>query len=275
PHMAQAAMGNPKMLEKRVPSNPRYANVSSKLNTGPNMRKILGQYEGTSGPNARSKKKDEYFARLKPSTLGRLMEPILLAEESIYRLANDDAGSIVSSVVESSATNDGANGNLLILDLRSFERFDECHVYGAKHYDPRELSKATNNFPREVYFYKGPVDGDKMIIIYDEDGKAAPAVGNAFVEKGIENTYVLNGGFLGVCAGCPMILMGQPPTPDELVAMMQRAGLKTSATVSESGRVPPGTAASVSGMSHCSARTQQTSLSGFVPSTMDRSKPWK
>jgi len=270
-------MGNQKALDKRVPSNPRYANVSSKLNTGPNMRKILSQYEGTSGPNARNKKLDEFFVRLKPSTLGRLVEPLLQAEESIYRLANDDAGSVVS-VVDSSATNDGASGNLLILDLRSFERFDECHIYGAKHYDTRELTKATNNFPRDVYFYKGPVDGDKMIVIYDEDGKTAPAVGNAFVEKGIENTYVLNGGFLGACAGCPSILMGQPPSPDELPALMHRAGLKMSATGSVCGRGgPPGTAASVSGMSHASARTQQTSLSGFVPSESGRadSKPWK
>jgi len=149
-------------------------------------------------------------------------------------------------------------------------------VYGAKHYDPRELSKATNNFPKDIYFYKGPADGDKMIVIYDEDGKAAPAVGNAFVEKGIDNTYVLTGGFLGACAGCPAMLMGQPPSPDELTALMARAGLKVAAPASESGaRGPPGTACSVSGVSHVSGRTQQTTLSGFAPSTASASKPWK
>jgi len=267
-------LGDRKTLERRVPSNPRYANVSSKLNTGPNMRKILAQHEGTSGPNARSRKKDEYFTRLRPSTLGRLLEPTMEAEESIYRLGYEDSGSVVSSVVPASATSEGG-GNLLILDLRSFEQFEQCHIFGAKLYDPKELSKATNNFPREVYFYKGSIDGDKMIVIYDEDGKSAPAIGNAFVEKGIENTYVLSGGFLGACAGCPQMLMGQPPSPDELVGLMQRAGLKAATGGSEGGRGPPGTAHSISGVSQCSGRTQHTTLSGFAPSSVGGARPWK
>jgi len=267
-------MGAQKVLDRKVPSNPKYRNVTSKLNTGPNMRKILQQYEGTSGPNAYKKKRDEYFQRLRPSTLGRLLEPALASEESIFRLVNDDAGSVVS-VVESSAGTQG-EGNLLILDLRSFERFDECHVFGAKQYDPKELSKATNNFPRDVYFYKGTADSDKMIVLYDEDGKTAPAVGNSFVEKGIENTYVVNGGFLGACAGCPAMLVGQPPNPDELVTLMQRAGLKMAASGASVCGSTPGTAASVSGASQYSARTQQTSLTGFGTDSVHGSpRPWK
>uniref|UniRef100_A0A7S3B9N9 Rhodanese domain-containing protein n=1 Tax=Haptolina ericina TaxID=156174 RepID=A0A7S3B9N9_9EUKA len=238
------------------------------------MRNVLRQYEGTSGPNARNKKRDEFFQRLRPSTLGKLLEPALESEESVYRLGHEDTASVVS-VVDSTATTE-AEGNLLIYDLRSFERFNECHIFGAKQYDPRELSKATNNFPRDVYFYKGPVEGGKMIVLYDEDGKTAPAVGNAFVEKGIENTYVLNGGFLGACAGCPAMLMGQPPSPDDLAAMMQIAGLKmASSGVSVCGRSVPGTAASVSGASQCSSRTQQTSLSGFGPTVGASPRPWK
>eukprot|EP00966_Prymnesium_polylepis_P092133 2133151-Prymnesium_polylepis.1 len=85
------------------------------------MRKILQQYEGTSGPNVRNRKKEEYFVRLRPSTLGRLLEPTIEAEESVYRLGSEDTRSIVSSVVDSATTSAGASGNLLILDLRSFE----------------------------------------------------------------------------------------------------------------------------------------------------------
>lgn len=93
--------GSQNVLDRKVPSNPRYRNVSSKLNTGPNMRKILSQYEGTSGPNARHKPRDEFFQRLKPSTLGKLLEPALESEESIYRLGADDSVSMISSVVDS------------------------------------------------------------------------------------------------------------------------------------------------------------------------------
>lgn len=33
------------------------------------------------------------------------------------------------------------------------------------------LHKSTNQFPRELYFFRGPRDGDKMVLLYDEDGK--------------------------------------------------------------------------------------------------------
>ena len=35
-----------------------------------------------------------------------------------------------------------APGNLLILDLRPFEEYERCHIYGAMHYDRTSLSKA-------------------------------------------------------------------------------------------------------------------------------------
>ena len=34
--------------------------AQTKINSGPNMRRLLETYEGTSGPNAHKKKKDEY-----------------------------------------------------------------------------------------------------------------------------------------------------------------------------------------------------------------------
>jgi centrosomal protein CEP41 len=93
-----------------------------------------------------------------------------------------------------------------------------------------------------------------MVVRYDEDGKAAGRVGNAFVEKGVENTYVVAGGFLGLCAACPEAMVGETPAEEELVRMMASAGLK-----------PPGSAPSPGGMSsRCSTagsvRTQRTGL---------------
>lgn len=40
---------------------------------------------------------------------------------------------------------------------------------------------------------------------------ACADVANAFVEKGVENTYLLAGGFAGVCVRCPHILSNPPP----------------------------------------------------------------
>ena len=89
---------------KRVPSNPRYKGVVSRLDTGPNMRKILAQYEGTSGPNARVKKRDEFFMTLKPTTLAKLLEPALEQAESVYNMDSAESIGSVYSQVAANAT---------------------------------------------------------------------------------------------------------------------------------------------------------------------------
>ena len=227
-----AAPSRPRRHRWRMPqTNPRYANVRPTLDTGMNMRKVNAYYAGTSGPNAHKKKREEYYVRLKAATLGALLQPAVETQETVFGLAAanaDDGRSVVSSVVPSAA-GDGSSGNsdnILILDVRPFQEFEQCHAYGARHYDVTQLNKSTNNFPREVFFFKGPVTCDKMIVIIDEDGKSAPAVGNAFVERGIENTYVVSGGFLAMCAMCPNVLVGQPPSPETLATLLARAGIR-------------------------------------------------
>ena len=120
------------------------------------------------------KKKNEFFVRLRPVTLGRLLELLVEQEESGQR-ALWPRGYAVGHLV---GVPSERGGNLLIFDLRDFSEFEQCHVYGARHLEVAMLNRSTNNFPREVYFYKGPIDHDKMIVLYDEDGKTAPQVGN-------------------------------------------------------------------------------------------------
>eukprot|EP00325_Prymnesiales_sp_UTEX-LB-985_P009273 CAMPEP_0174702314 /NCGR_PEP_ID=MMETSP1094-20130205/6638_1 /TAXON_ID=156173 /ORGANISM="Chrysochromulina brevifilum, Strain UTEX LB 985" /LENGTH=254 /DNA_ID=CAMNT_0015900073 /DNA_START=29 /DNA_END=790 /DNA_ORIENTATION=- len=244
-------------LERKTPENPRFQNVRPRLDTGPNMRKVLERLEGTSGAFAHKRPADEFYVKLRPSTLGALLEPLVEASESIYNLGREDTASVVTSVAPESAA--GTNeGNILIYDVRSFEAFMRGHVFGAQHYDKTQLSKSTNNFPREVYFYRGPVTCDKMVVIYDEDGKAAREIGNAFVQKGIENTYVVSGGFLGLCAACPSVLEGEVPEGDELAKLLKQAGLKPAASGSQSG------AASSRCSTAGSVRTQRTGLTSLV-----------
>lgn len=232
-------LGDPKYLDKKAPSSRQYQNVSTRTDTGMNMRKLIESHSG-SGPNAHKKQKNEFFIRLRASTLGRLLEPLVDAEESVFGLANlavdDGARSMVSSVPpsvrshaeagSSGGSGHPSEGNILLFDLRPFDDFQQCHIFGAKHYDVAMLNKSTNQFPREVYYFKGPPECPKMIVLYDEDGKSAVAAGNAFVERGVENTYVVSGGFLGVCDSCPSVLVGQPPSPQTLAELMARAGLK-------------------------------------------------
>jgi len=267
-----SVLGDPR---RRAPHSSKYRNVSTRLDTGPNMRKTLAQFEGTSGPNARIKQRDEFFSTLKPVTLAKLLEPCIDQEESIYKVDADEVRSVasgISSVVLQSDAGSQASmmgqisGNLLILDLRSFEEFERCHIYGAMHYDKTSLSKATNNFPREVYYFRGPADSDKIVLLYDEDGKSLHATANEFVQKGVENTYVLLGGFLGVCSRCPHLLSSAPPVAASPQTMapggMQRLVCGSSPKSSRCD-----TAAS--------SRTQNTSLSYANSPAPLGARPWK
>ena len=128
--------------------------MQTRLNTGHNMRKVLEQSQGTSGVHAHKKKPDEFYVRLKPATVGRLLAPLVQAEESVFNLGREDATSVVSSVRPEAIDASSSQGNILILDLRPFETFEHCHVFGAQHYDTAQLNRASNNFPKEVYFYK-------------------------------------------------------------------------------------------------------------------------
>lgn len=248
----------------------KFSSVGTRLDTGPNMRKVLAQYEHTSGPNAHRTQQKEFYAKLKPLDLAALLQPAIEEEESVYKLDQDDAASMVSSVVPSHAGTEAmAQGNLMILDVRPFEKYEECHIFGARHYDPAQLAKATNNFPRELYYFKGPMGGDKMVLLYDEDGRGVQSIANTFVERGVENTYILSGGLLGAAYRCPEVLVGMPPSDENIIA-----GLNIKPSTEARGLV-----GGTGPLSRCnsagSTRTQDTSLSIASQRTGGGAKPWK
>lgn len=196
----------PPVPNKRVPVNPRYQRVTSRIDTGPNMRKILAQYEGTSGPYAHVKKSSEWYMTLRPTTLAKLLEPAMEGDEkqSIYNL--DLAESVSSphnavpthsacaALSHSGAFSPGETrseggysevaseapegGNLVIYDLRPLSEYERCHIHGARHFDPLQLKKSANQFPREAYYYKGGAESEKMIVLYDGDGKVCACTRN-------------------------------------------------------------------------------------------------
>ena len=100
----------------------------------------------------------------------------------------------------------------------------------------------------------------------------APAIGNHFVERGVENVYVVSGGFLGISATCPRILMGEPYEEDDLCRKLEHAGLRRPGGTSglSSYRSMGGSVAgSARGSTAGSVRTRATgltSLAGGSPS---------
>ena len=200
---AMSTTGSTVSRRSRAP-DPRFAHLKPRVDTGSNMRKLMEKYEGTSGPNARAKQTHTYFRRIKPLDLERRLAPDIECEESIYAYDLDEASaamslggasvaaSIVSHAADASTSASiaaaAAGASVLCLDCRSFEQYSDSHVRGARHYDLAQLSHSTNHFPKELYFFRGPAGGDKLIVLYDADGKGLDEAANAFVQRGIENT---------------------------------------------------------------------------------------
>ena len=220
--------GTPGHLSRRTPSNPKYDGVTSRLNTGMTVAKLNKRYAGTGGPNAHRRPTNQYFAKLKPTTLAKLVEPKMEAEESIYKVEKDDV-STVTTMVDAMQMSDDAikNAEVMILDCRPFEDYHACRVHGAYHYDIAQLGKATNQFPRELYFFKAPIESNKMIVIYDSgrDVEATQRLGNAFVEKGARRRRPR-----AICA-CPL----SPPP----ISLVTPGGARAAATQAAPPLPPP------------------------------------
>ena len=240
------------------------------------MPKAQLKYKGSAGPNAHNRPKVFLFHKMRPAQLADMLEPTLDHEESIYKLERDEVASCVPSVYDLDAPPAEAS-DALILDVRSFEEYTECHVHGAMHYDLANLGKATNQFPRELYFYRGP---EKRVVLYDADGLEIAKIANLFVEKGVDNATAIAGGYAAIRKRCPHILDPVPAELDEappptLAEALKRCHVERHDAAQ--ARTPLRrlhTAGSVH--TAVSARTQNTRLSSIAGS-IDRSqlKPWR
>ncbi|XP_022436738.1 centrosomal protein of 41 kDa isoform X2 [Neophocaena asiaeorientalis asiaeorientalis] len=90
-------IGNPEYLTKRIPQNPRYQHVKSRLDTGNSMTKYIEKLEEIK-KNYRYKK-DELFKRLKVTTFAQLViqvaslsdQTLEVTAEEIKRLEDNDS----------------------------------------------------------------------------------------------------------------------------------------------------------------------------------------
>lgn len=207
-----------------------------------------------------------------------MLEELLRAEESVYALGGEDAVSVAASVrsvgaasvvhseIASPTPVVERQSHLLLLDMRPVEEYERWHVRGALSFPVSQLKHATHSLPNEVYYYRGARDGDKMIVVYDEDGRTAVELGNTLVQKGIDNLYVVHGGLQQFAPRFPHLLEGDvpelppPSTPVQPLSALGTSGYRTS-------NRPPSTAASGR-----TTRTVDTRLSGSQRGTPSSSR---
>ena len=96
----------------------------------------------------------------------------------------------------------------LLLDVRTEDAYNLCHIIGAINYPSAMLSRAQNYFTKEMLNYINK-DG-KIIIVYDEDEKLAHMCSTTMIERGVDNLFMLSGGLKVLSAKFPKGIIRGP-----------------------------------------------------------------
>ncbi|XP_029185537.2 centrosomal protein of 41 kDa-like isoform X1 [Acropora millepora] len=80
----------------------------------------------------------------------------------------------------------------LLLDVRDEDAYKQCHIIGALSYPASMLSRSYNYFTKEILTFKNKLG--KIIILYDENERLAPAAATTFVQREVDNVFMLSGG---------------------------------------------------------------------------------
>ncbi|XP_055277244.1 centrosomal protein of 41 kDa isoform X1 [Moschus berezovskii] len=114
-------IGNPEYLTRRIPQNPRYQHVKSRLDTGNSMTKYIEKLEEIKKSDSHTKlwksdyryKKDELFKRLKVTTFAQLViqvaslsdQTLEVTAEEIQRLEDNDSATSEPDAETTAKTN--------------------------------------------------------------------------------------------------------------------------------------------------------------------------
>ena len=194
-----------KPMERKVKENPRYANVKSGIDTGASVNKVQyisqGQY---------IKRTSEIFFRISPPDLYQLYaEYEKHADENMRSNGgggggggghNGSGGQNIASfasggggpriVVHEEEAQVTYEQPYLILDLRTPEDFEACHLLQARSFPQRLLMQDKSTV--ELHRYRN-AEG-KLIVLYDDCERLAAAAAHQLVHRGYENVFVLTGG---------------------------------------------------------------------------------
>merc|ERR1719277_1386198 len=133
------------------------------------------------------------------------------------------AGSVLS-VIDTDTTVDEAR-DLGLLDLRTPEEFERCHLPLAISYPATKINR--DQFPPELHRCKR--DPGKLLVVYHADDQATAGVATLLVQKGWELVHGLSGGFDEMVQSYPEILEGQVPERPNTGATTKSGSSRTSA----------------------------------------------
>lgn len=237
-------------MDKKITPSKKYADVQSKLDTGPTMdkAKIVTDKE-------LSKRKDEIHFRI--------------SKRQLYQLYNEYEGEDMEDIAEAQMDEGGPKivthtelstpQNLkpyLIYDVRDPEQYNTCHLLQARSYPFIHMRR--DQIHPELYQFRNKPG--QLIIIYDDDEHISIEAAKLLVQRGTDNIFVLTGGLFEFALEYPHFVEGQLSLPAHLTS---KAPAKTSLA---GGRM------NIPDTARTSGRSVTSSVAGSAPSTAGTSR---
>eukprot|EP01029_Cantina_marsupialis_P028027 TRINITY_DN774339_c0_g1_i1.p1 TRINITY_DN774339_c0_g1~~TRINITY_DN774339_c0_g1_i1.p1 ORF type:complete len:244 (+),score=51.70 TRINITY_DN774339_c0_g1_i1:48-779(+) len=207
-------------LERKIPKNPRYAGVRSKISTGKSVKNV--SYITT---REYLKKRDEIYRRISSKQLKSLYDEYQVADEFIQPMESDYCGPKIATHEAEEMPED--NKPYLVVDVRQPEDFDNCNLIGSVNFPVNLLH--SDRFTKEIFAFKNRADG--LLVICDADERIAIGAAKQFVEKGFDNIFLLTGGVLNFGAAHPQYIEG------DLNEIRPATAMSTSSRIGASSRM--------------------------------------
>ncbi|KAH9577272.1 Rhodanese-like domain [Trypanosoma melophagium] len=200
-------IGDKDLLRRKTPVNPKYSYVKPVVESG--LTAELAQFIKQSTVSTQ-RQPGEAFFRVHPKLLGDYINHLRNLKEREQCVEN---GGFMHPMDEYCPPELKPTKEYLILDVRSEEEYNTCHIEGAIHYPKRKMVHATNPFLPEMFSFKNKEN--KLIVVYDleEELTVGQKVGTILFEKGIDNIGVLSGGLREFVQDYSSLIVGESPVP--------------------------------------------------------------
>jgi rhodanese-related sulfurtransferase len=86
----------------------------------------------------------------------------------------------------------GKHPDVLLLDLRDEDAYNQAHILNAVNYPARMLTHSTNCFDATMLAFVNR-HPKRIIVVYDVDERIAVPAAKQFYEKGVDNVHILTG----------------------------------------------------------------------------------
>mmetsp|Transcript_3254 Transcript_3254/g.5046 ORF Transcript_3254/g.5046 Transcript_3254/m.5046 type:complete len:298 (-) Transcript_3254:30-923(-) len=242
------------IFEKKLPENPKYSHITSKLDTGLTVDKV--KYVTT---REYLKHRDESHYRVTPFQLSQLLSEYETDFEQNFKdiknCSNFESEPIVTNLCEESLPEYARP--YLILDLRNPEEFQSYRILQSRNF-PAVYMNQDRTLP-ELYRFKNRAG--TLIILYSNEEKLACKVGHSLIHRGFNNVYVLTGGISELIRKFPKFVEGNVPRLEDEGAKKPRRRPETEKNYERTGNL---------GSKRCPVRVSRGSEKNNMESELSR-----